>query len=80
MQVTHQIQLAESTIAALQEELQHLSAENRKLKEKVASMTISEEFFQDNETIKEYMGLPDVTTLRVLYNYVAECIPLGPVH
>ena len=58
-----QSELAGSTIAAMQEELQRLFAENTKLKEKVASMTISEEIFQDNKTIKEYTGLPDVATL-----------------
>ena len=70
-----QTELVGNTIAAIQEELQRLLAENIKLKEKVASTTINEEFFKDNETVKEYTGLPNISTLTVLYNCVKEFIP-----
>lgn len=75
VEVSTQTELSDNNITALQEELQWLIDENKILKDKVASCTIGEDLFQDDETMKDFTGLPDVAAMIVLFNFLQDHVP-----
>jgi len=73
-----QTDLNAATIAAMQTELQRLLGENNSLKERLAQETIrfDSDFFKDeDDKVKYYTGLPDFSTLDILFNFVEPYIP-----
>ena len=58
-------------INAMQKEVQERTSEIQNLKEKIKDLEISEKSFeQNNEKVKFYTGLPTLSILMVLLNYV----------
>ena len=73
--VACQTDLSEKSIKGMQEELQRLISENKQLRDTITSFTIGQDFFKDDNTVKDYTGLSSVTALTALYNHVADYIP-----
>lgn len=70
-----QTDVTNSTLSAMETELNRLTAENITPKEKLAECVISEEIFKDDdEKVKLFTGLPSYAVLITLFNYIEPAV------
>ncbi|XP_062571986.1 uncharacterized protein LOC134233943 [Saccostrea cucullata] len=73
-----QTDLTSDVIGAMNSELNRLTVENIQLREKLASVTISEDTFKDDdEKVKLFTGLPAFSVLMTLFSFIESAIPQG---
>lgn len=70
--VAVQTDLTSKTVQAMQEDIQRLLSENSELKLKLSRAEYNEAFFKTDDNVKYYTGLPDFSTLQILYSHIEE--------